>query len=785
MRRGRSREGWPTRASVLAHGHSHDGMLFAKTASIVAVAVLIAVVLIFVGGCQRSAPMPETISFDHVIVDQDGPASPWGKTVGDINGDGRPDLVVGGHANGGLVWYESPRWRKHVIAPDGAFSTDHEVGDIDKDGRSDVVSLMDDRLVWFRNSGGDQWTTEEIDRQHLHDCEIADLDGDGRLDIVARGQSAFAGSGNTLYLYLQRTQGGWDKQTIEVPHGEGLKVQDIDGDDKPDIVINSTWLKNPAGRDDKWRQHVFTRSWTWPHAYVAVGDVNGDGHPDIVMSPAETVGARYRISWFEAPRDRTVEWVEHLVDSDVEAVHHFVGIADFDQDGRADIVSAMMHQGKAPAEVKIYLNQSAGSTWSKQVLSTKGSHSMRIVDIDGDGDPDLFGANWDGENQHPELWINLTCKPDIGCPCWRRHEIDGARPGKAVFIHAADLDGDSHIDLAAGGWWYRNPGTATGVWERRAFGEPAFDVVLLDDLDGDGDMDALATRWRVEKADARFVFAENDGRGTFRIRTDLPVGAGDFLQGVALARFGSAGLSQVALSWHRPPSDKDMDKGIELLTVPKRPSIEPWHIERIAHETQDEALSAGDIDRDGRTDLLLGTLWMGNESADWSVHKIDPDNNSPPDRNRLADINSDGRLDAVVGFRAISKAGDVVWYEQGPDPRAPWKRNFIGSVIGPMSLDVVDIDGDGDLDVVVGEHNLKNPNTARLLVFENLDGRGGRWREREIYTGDEHHDGALAVDLDGDGDLDIVSIGWGHGKVLWYENLSRTCPAHHSAVAGS
>jgi hypothetical protein len=682
-------------------------------------------------------------------------------------------MVVGGHDGGGLVWYENPSWRKHVIAPEGAFSTDHEVADIDKDGRNDVVSLMYDRLVWFRNGVRDRWTMEEIDRQKLHDVEIADLDGDGRLDIVARGQFAFANSGNTVYLYFQRAKGGWDRHAIDVPYGEGLKAQDIDGDGKPDIVINGVWLKNPGGRGDKWQQYVFTHSWTWPHANIVVGDVNGDGRQDIVMSPAETAGTTYRFSWFEAPRDRTVEWIEHVVDADVEAVHHFVGIADFDRDGRADIASAMMHQGKAPTEIKIYMNQDAGRTWSKQVLSTKGSHNMRIVDIDGDGDPDLFGANWDGENQQPELWINSTCKPEVGCPCWRRHEIDSARPGKAVFIHTGDLDGDGHIDLAAGAWWYRNPGTAAGAWERRAFGKPAYDAVLLADLDDDGDIDVLATRWREESPDARFVFAENAGHGNFRMRTDLPAGAGDFLQGVALARFGNDGLSRVALSWHRPASETD--KGIQMLTVPKRPADEPWRIERIARESQDEALSTGDIDRDGRVDLLLGTRWMRNEGGSWRSYKIDPENVNPPDRNRLADINGDGRLDAIVGFRAISTAGDVVWYEQGANPSAPWTRHLVGTVVGPMSLDVVDIDGDGDPDIVAGEHNLKNPGTARLLVFENLDGHGGRWRERLIYTGDEHHDGALAVDLDGDGDLDIVSIGWGHGKVLWYENLGCAC----------
>ena len=97
-------------------------------------------------------------------------------------------------------------------------------------------------------------------------------------------------------------------------------------------------------------------------------------------------------------------------------MHHFVGIADFDQDGRADIVSAMMHQGKAPTEVKIYVNQDSGRSWSKQVLSIRGSHNMRIVDIDGDGDPDLFGANWEGENQEIRAVDQLDMlagRPDV------------------------------------------------------------------------------------------------------------------------------------------------------------------------------------------------------------------------------------------------------------------------------------------------------------------------------------------------------------------------------------
>lgn len=85
------------------------------------------------------------------------------------------------------------------------------------------------------------------------------------------------------------------------------------------------------------------------------------------------------------------------------------------------------------------------------------------------------------------------------------------------------------------------------------------------------------------------------------------------------------------------------------------------------------------------------------------------------------------------------------------------------------------MDHDGDWDVVVGEHNLANPGTARMLIYENTNGSGTAWDQHIVHTGDEHHDGAHVVDIDNDGDLDIVSIGWGHSRVVLYENLAGPC----------
>lgn len=719
-------------------------------------------------GCSQEVPAQDArASFEYVVVDSQGPRDPWGKSFGDLNGDARPDLIVGGHAGGGLVWYENPDWRRHSIRSTGAFGTDHEVADIDGDGRNDVVNIMGNQLVWLRNNGKDDWEMMVVDEVKLHDVEVADLNGDGRPDIVARGQSAFGGGGDRLYLYLQRPGGKWQAMQIKCPQGEGLKLADLDADGHVDIIINGLWYRNPGKRGGPWQSYRYTSTWTWPHAFVVVGDMNGDGRLDIVLAPAELAGQKYRISWFEAPAVRTREWVEHVVEADAEAAHHFVGVADMDLDGRSDIVTALMHQAKGPAQIKLYLNLGGGRAWLKQVIASKGSHSMRLVDVNGDGAVDLFGANWSGDRQPVELWMNRACAGSAGTR-WRRHVVDAERPRRAAFILAADLNGDQLVDLASGGWWYQNPGRAAGAWERRAFGAPVNDVAAIVDLDGDGDLDVFASQWRGEDGDTRFAWAENDGHAGFVVHQNIPAGSGDFLQGVATGRFTQPDRLQIALSWHAA------GKGIEMFTVPAHPGKQPWLLEQIAKVSQDEALSAGDIDRDGRLDLLLGTTWLRNQGGLWRDYPLDMAGGNP-DRNRLADINGDGQLDAVVGFEAISKSGDVVWYEQGRDPARQWVKHHIGSVIGPMSLDVTDIDGDGDLDVIVGEHNLKDPGSARLIAFINLDGRGGAWRMDVLYTGDEHHDGTLAVDVDGDGDIDIVSIGWGHNQVLWYENLGRHC----------
>jgi|GEM_PF-923686 len=362
------------------------------------------VVVVWTGLLSAAGQTP----FERMTID-DSVKNPWAKIIADIDGDGFPDIIIGGQA-GPLVWYRYPHWTKAIIADGGYNTVDGEAGDVDGDGDLDIVM---GGLVWYENPlpaadpASRPWVARRVADHKTHDIELADLDRDGRLDIVTRDQSDFgAKAGDKVYLWRQEAGGKWTHRIIECPHGEGLALGDIDRDGDPDVVIGGIWFEND-GRvlDGAWQAHKFC-DWH-PSASVEVADFNGDGRPDIVLAPSELKGNWHRLSWFEAPVDpKQGGWTEHVMVERIECVVHGLATGDFNRDGRIDIAISEMHQGDDPDEVVVFLNRDKGAAWDRQVLSTQGSHGIQVGDIGSDGDIDIIGANWSGPYQPVELWEN-------------------------------------------------------------------------------------------------------------------------------------------------------------------------------------------------------------------------------------------------------------------------------------------------------------------------------------------------------------------------------------------
>jgi len=692
--------------------------------------------------------------------------------VFDIDKDGVDDFIVGERTKTpSVVWYKynGQGWNRYVIddthlRPEAG----GDAHDIDGDGDMDLVLGQDasgNTMWWWENpcpNFGKPWTRRIIKNSgpnKHHDQSFGDYDGDGRTELLTWNQRA-----KQLLLYEiprnpKATQ-PWTPATIyqwsSGREREGFPSipVDIDLDGKIDIVGGGRWFKHLDGT--KFQEHPVDEEMTFTQC--AAGQLVKGGRPEIVFSPGDMDG---EAKWYQWDGNK---WVAHTLRHVIHG--HTCEIRDVDQDGNLDIMIGEMGKPGAGDEANVYIWYGDGKGHFQETVAWHGQgiHEGRFGDFNGDGKLDILLKPYNHNSPRIDILLNGGTRK-VSLDNWKRHHVADL-PKRAMFVQAGDIDGDGHMDLVAGGWWWENPGNLDGAWKQHTIGEPLRNMAVVYDFDGDADLDVLGTEGVGSESNHSFVWAQNDGSGKFRIRKNVNyTGTGDFLQGCALADLG--GTLKVALSWHRNGG------GINVLNVPADPAAKPWTTTllstTVSSPPQGEDLDFGDIDRDKDLDLLLGEKWLRNDGGDWPTFVLGKVTEGEPDRVDLADVNGDGRLDAVV---SLENGTDVLWFEAPADPTGSWKRHTVGKVAGQgFSMDTADLDMDGDPDIVIGEHRGKEVN--RVVIFENK-GKGASWSMRVIDSGPksqiDHHDGSQTVDLDGDGDLDIISIGWYNPKVWIFEN---------------
>ena len=691
--------------------------------------------------------------------------------VFDVNGDGVNDFLVAGRRGAeapSITWYErtAAGWITHAVEDE---LLDLEAGgaahDIDGDGDVDFVlgeGQSGNDVWWWENphpdtdpvGGWKRHTIKSSGNVQAHDQIFGDFDGDGQTELV------FWNNTGAQNLYLAElpddpTVEPWDYVSIfqgnGSPKSEGLASADVDGDGVLDIIGGGYWFKHVSGTN--YESHVIDSSQAFTR--VAAGQFIVGGRPEIIFDSGDAIGPLLMYSWDGS------SWVRTDLLGEASQYGHSLSVGDIDGDGFLDILSAEMNLNtNTDPDMRVLFGNGAGDFSLFTFPTTIDNHETKLADLDGDGDLDILGKPFKVGVPAINVWLNDG--PDY-FGTWTRHVVDAAVPWRTIFVDGADMDGDGLQDIVTGGFWWRNPGSIGDSWARQSFGAPVNQMALVHDFDIDGDIDVLATWAMGSESNDQLAWGENLGGGSFAVHENVDTANGTFLQGVTIGRY--AGPLQVALSWQNGTG------GLQFVTVPEPESVTtaPWEWNAPGVGTPGESLDSGDIDGDGDTDILAGEVWFENNlGTTWVSHTLMSVPVGESDRNLLVDMDGDGDLDALIGFGHDAE-GKLSWFEQGSDPTALWTEHPIAQLAPAtaQSVDVADLDGDGDMDVVAGEHtNPARPDLA-LWTFENTP---TGWIRHLVHVGDEHHDGAVLRDFDQDGDLDIVSIGWLHRRLMVYEN---------------
>ena len=197
----------------------------------------------------------------HVIADMDAGGLSHYPGIGDANKDGRMDVAMGAKAGNWFAWWEQPKdfnrpWIKHLISDKEEGATAMIPLDVNRDGKPDLLAARGHGkgLVWYE---GPNWKAHVIDAMHEfpHSMGVADLDGDRDVDVVACSAVYDKSPMRRLAWYENDGKGNFKPHIIaEDQASYDLRLVDMNGDGKLDIVVagqesrNIVWYENQLKR---------------------------------------------------------------------------------------------------------------------------------------------------------------------------------------------------------------------------------------------------------------------------------------------------------------------------------------------------------------------------------------------------------------------------------------------------------------------------------------------------------------------------------------------------------
>lgn len=626
----------------------------------------------------------------------------------------------------------------------GAQNSKPSFADIDNDGDFDLfLGGNGGSITFFRNLGTASEAAFSFETDNFADINagfnsspsFADIDGDQDLDL-------FIGE-HTNHIHFYRNIGtatepifGYEElESLSSITGNAPVLADIDHDGAIDLIVGTSegrvyFYRNTGTALEPTFSDETLIADAGDMSSPAIADLNYDGNPDLFVG-----NKRGDIRFYRNVNNSTNSFAWRLTPIETVTSINFgfesaPAFVDIDKDGDVDLFvgeqdgNLSFYRNTGPVGTRSYTSESLEGLGSIDV----GSFSKpALADMDDDGDLDLFVGESGGYTIN--YFENIGDKTEAN---FMPASIEGIGiVGNSGYPALVDIDGDGDLDLFAGEGsgrikFYRNIGTAaqalfelvTEAFLGLDFGsnsQPAFV-----DMEGDGDMDMLVA------GTVGIYYYRNIGSPTNPIFTDTNT------ESLASVLGGSPTFADI-----------DGDGSFELFLG----------------------------QRDGRV-LLYENTGTGINPVFTNVSLyfgfIDAGDTSSP---ALADIDNDGDLDVFSG----NKQGRIRFYHSEITIKPFYEletKNFAYLDLGNESTPTfADLDRDGDFDLFVGERDgninfFRNngTNTDPIFIFE-ADTLAGANLGRFNYIA------PVFVDIDNDNDLDLFA-GERDGRINLYRNIS-------------
>jgi len=578
-----------------------------------------------------------------------------------------------------------------------------------------------------------------------------------------------------------------------------VETADINNDSWPDAIITSdklntlAWYENDGKpKTSEWSQHIITdtlyNAWA-----VAVGDMDNDNDLDVIATGNDP-SYKYGIYWYEninttnnnQPGNGT-SWNPHRIDNSTNFTYkpQSVRIADIDDDGDNDTIVGSFDSNNGG--VYWFENKNGkGTSWKNHTIYYSPSKDCRVSDIFVGNinhfSPTLLDVAVALYGQNKVVWFENDGDPVNDSGNWKPHDIYNRQEPRCIEI--ADMDNDGQNDVVVGFYqyvyWFKSPNdvdTATSwTGNTRISWIWYVDDIEVGEINNDNYKDVVATS--IQWSDMYFLRNLNSAGTSFSSYNidwnfEGPLG-------VSLANIDNdangldiviTGYNNAEVRWYRNTGSSS--------------NWDIYSIEDISLNGAHGVFSA-DIDHIGINDTVVtgsrggDIIWLEapadplNVSQEWTTHVIENYLGSVGEL-FVGDIDGDGWNDVAVSSQYPTNK--VVWYECPPNPEKTfkhWKMHIVdNNLYYAWGVHIADIDDDGDNDIVATGRYSDNVNWYRNNdILGPGSGNGSSWTRYYIDSSFDDPTGVWVEDMDGDLDLDVVvgSGRWSTGTgVVWFE----------------